>query len=401
MASGGFPEPRTWSHRIRRVLARPRRRLRHHPRQPVPRLRPARRGQGRLAAADDAAPPDHRRPRPRPVATPRVRSSRLTLRRWYQFLGMQKRVARQLPRLVTVSTIVQARHHRADGRDRRQARRRRPSASTTNASAACRTSRRCKGRLMTTASADVPLKGLMPLLEAVAKVKTERDVTLTLVGKPRSGSKVAPRVDRARPAGHRAVQHRHQRRPHGRAVQRGRSRRRAVAVRRVLVAGGRGDGVSTALVATTGGALPEVVGTDGTTGILVPPNDPGALAAAIIRVLDDKKLRESLERNGRKRVETMFTWKACAEGTVREYEEVLTCSPLTTTGSALSPATTCSTWAAAPAVTPTRRRAAARRSSRSTPTTSRSRPPPACCSRCEEAATSRRRLSAPPPSATR
>ena len=34
-----------------------------------------------------------------------------------------------------------------------------------------------------------------------------------------------------------------------------------------------------ALVATTGGALPEVVGTDGETGLLVPPDDPGALAA--------------------------------------------------------------------------------------------------------------------------
>ena len=33
------------------------------------------------------------------------------------------------------------------------------------------------------------------------------------------------------------------------------------------------------LVATTGGALPEVVGTDGETGLLVPPDDPGALAA--------------------------------------------------------------------------------------------------------------------------
>ena len=33
-----------------------------------------------------------------------------------------------------------------------------------------------------------------------------------------------------------------------------------------------------AVVATTGGALPEVVGTDGETGLLVPPDDPGALA---------------------------------------------------------------------------------------------------------------------------
>ena len=45
------------------------------------------------------------------------------------------------------------------------------------------------------------------------------------------------------------------------------------------------------LVATTGGALPEVVGTDGETGLLVPPDDPGALAAAIGRLLDDAELR--------------------------------------------------------------------------------------------------------------
>ena len=41
------------------------------------------------------------------------------------------------------------------------------------------------------------------------------------------------------------------------------------------------------VVATTGGALPEVVGSDGETGLLVPPDDPGALAAAIGRLLDD------------------------------------------------------------------------------------------------------------------
>ena len=44
-------------------------------------------------------------------------------------------------------------------------------------------------------------------------------------------------------------------------------------------------------MATTGGALPEVVGTDGETGLLVPPDDPGALAQAIGRLLDDDELR--------------------------------------------------------------------------------------------------------------
>src|SRR5205814_4638641 len=46
---------------------------------------------------------------------------------------------------------------------------------------------RVPGRLITTASADVALKGLSYLLEAMAKLRTERDVTLTIIGKPRAG----------------------------------------------------------------------------------------------------------------------------------------------------------------------------------------------------------------------
>ncbi|MFM7287706.1 MAG: glycosyltransferase family 4 protein, partial [Cyanobium sp.] len=43
------------------------------------------------------------------------------------------------------------------------------------------------GRLITTASADVALKGLSYLLEAMAKLRTERDVRLTIIGKPKPG----------------------------------------------------------------------------------------------------------------------------------------------------------------------------------------------------------------------
>src|SRR5207344_2058333 len=45
------------------------------------------------------------------------------------------------------------------------------------------------GRLITTASADVALKGLSYLLEAMAKLRTERpEVRLTIIGKPRAGA---------------------------------------------------------------------------------------------------------------------------------------------------------------------------------------------------------------------
>src|SRR5205807_9831936 len=55
---------------------------------------------------------------------------------------------------------------------------------------------RVPGRLMTTASADVPLKGLVPLLEALAKVRTERHAELLVVGKLRDGSLVPATIER-------------------------------------------------------------------------------------------------------------------------------------------------------------------------------------------------------------
>ena len=101
-----------------------------------------------------------------------------------------------------------------------------------------------------------------------------------------------------------------------------------------------------ALVATTGGALPEVVGTDGVTGLLVPPDDPGALAGAIGRLLDDAELRERLGAAGRQRVLGRFTWQVTAAGTAAEYRALLEdrrvadLDRATATGSATAPAAT-------------------------------------------------------------
>ncbi len=85
------------------------------------------------------------------------------------------------------------------------------------------------------------------------------------------------------------------------------------------------------VVASAGGALPEVVGPDGGAALLVPPADPGALAAALGRVLSswgawdgpDTDLGVRMGREGRRRVLDRFTWERCAAGAVEQYRSVL------------------------------------------------------------------------------
>jgi glycosyltransferase involved in cell wall biosynthesis len=247
---------------------------------------------------------------------------RLAIRRWYGFLGMQMEVARRVPRIVTVSEssksdIVAQMGLRPEqlavvpvGVDHRRFR---PLPQVT----------RRPGRIMTTASADVPLKGLVPLLEALAKLRTEREADLVVIGKPRSESRVGVTIERLGLEG--AVQ-----------FVSGVSDERIVelyAEASVAVVPSLYEGFSlpaveamacgVPLVATTGGALPEVVGRDGETGLLVPPGDPGALAASIGRALDDDALAGRLSAAGRRRVLDRFTWRACAVGTVEQYRWVL------------------------------------------------------------------------------
>ncbi|HVA44446.1 MAG TPA: glycosyltransferase family 4 protein [Acidimicrobiales bacterium] len=247
---------------------------------------------------------------------------RMTLRRWYSFLHMQMKVARQVESIVTVSEsskrdVVDQMGVDADrmtvvpvGVDHLRFR---PLPDVA----------KVPGRLMTTASADVPLKGLVPLLEALAKVRTERHVELVIVGKPRPQTRVGETVARL---------------GLGDSVRfvSGVSDDEIVRLynqAEVAVVPSLYEGFSlpaieamacgTPLVATTGGALPEVVGTSGETGLLVPAGDPEALAAALGAALDNSEFRARLGEAGRRRVLERFTWRACAEGTVEAYHDLL------------------------------------------------------------------------------
>jgi glycosyltransferase involved in cell wall biosynthesis len=75
------------------------------------------------------------------------------------------------------------------------------------------------------------------------------------------------------------------------------------------------------VVATPVGGTPEVVA-DGETGLLVPPRDPEALAAALRRLLADPDLRRRMGEAGRRRVAEQFTADRMAERVLELYERV-------------------------------------------------------------------------------
>ncbi|MBX6748258.1 MAG: glycosyltransferase family 4 protein [Micromonosporaceae bacterium] len=247
---------------------------------------------------------------------------RVSLRRWYGFTTMQRRVARRLRHVITVSeaSAAQVTAHLGVPRQRQTVV---PVGTDTDLFSPDASVPRVPGRVVTTASADVPLKGLAVLVEAIAKLRTERPVELVVIGTARSGGAAADLVDRygladavrftGRVSDAELVDH---------------LRRAQVAVVPSLFEGFSLPAVeamacATPLVATTGGALPEVVGPDGHAALLVPPGDAQALAAALGRILDDPDLGARLGAAGRARVVTRFTWRAAADRTAEVYRRAI------------------------------------------------------------------------------
>ncbi|MGW3421470.1 glycosyltransferase [Streptomyces phaeochromogenes] len=251
------------------------------------------------------------------------RRRRMSVRRWYAFTRMQKRVARRLPSVLTVSgtsrqEIVDHLGVRDDrihvvhiGAD-------------TDLFSPDPSVPQVPGRIVTTSSADVPLKGLVFLVEALAKVRTEHPAAhLVVVGKRAEDGPVAQLIERYGLEG--SVE-----------FVKGISDAELVdLVRSAEVAcvpslyegfslpAAEAMATGTPLVATTGGAIPEVTGPDGETCLAVRPGDAGALAAGLSRLLGDPRLRERLGSAGRSRVLERFTWAKAAEGTVARYREAI------------------------------------------------------------------------------
>ncbi|EFL41591.1 glycosyl transferase, partial [Streptomyces griseoflavus Tu4000] len=240
---------------------------------------------------------------------------RYSVRRWYAFTRMQKRVARRLPSVLTVSGS--SRQEIVDDLGVRQDRIHVVHiGADTGLFAPDPSVAVVPGRIVTTSSADVPLKGLVFLVEALAKVRAEQPgAHLVVVGKRPTEGPVAQAMERYGLEG--AVE-----------FVKGISDAELVdLVRSAQVAcvpslyegfslpAAEAMATGTPLVATTGGAIPEVAGRDGETCLAVPPGDAGALAAALTRLLGDPELRARLGAAGRERVLRHFTWARAAEGT--------------------------------------------------------------------------------------
>ena len=246
---------------------------------------------------------------------------RRAISRWYSFVNMQGKVASKMPRVVVVSENSIADIH-TDMKVSLDRMKLVPVGVDPDLFTPLPHISRKPGHLITTASADVALKGLSYLLEALAKIRTERDVHLTIIGRPREGAN----ADLIRKLGLTdCITH-----------VSGVSDERIVelyAESELAVVPSLYEGFSLpaieamstgiCLVATTGGALPEVTGADNDTVLSCPAGDAEALAASIRRGLDNAELRNRIGAAGRTRVVERWSWKHCAQLTVDQYREVL------------------------------------------------------------------------------
>ena len=239
--------------------------------------------------------------------------------RWFSFIGMQKRVSRSLSRIITVSKCARddiSRDFKVSADKFRIV----PNGINTEKFYTIPEIPKDSNRLIVTNSADMPLKGLYYLLQAIAEVARSRSVNLTVIGSPKKNGGIVKLIGKlgignlitftGRIGDDQFV------REYAKAT--------AAVVPSVYEGFGLPAGEAMAcavpVISTTGGALPEVVGD---AGILVPPADYQALAQAIRYLLDHPELANHLGHAGYQRVQKHFTWRRAAQKTVDAYRETL------------------------------------------------------------------------------
>ncbi|MCK5881784.1 MAG: glycosyltransferase family 4 protein, partial [Sinobacterium sp.] len=245
---------------------------------------------------------------------------RLLIRRWHSFLTMQRNVVKKLDNIQTVSSRSKIDISEAFG------------ISDENISLiynGINTDEFCPRpdikrnplRLMATASADAPLKGLRYLLEAYAQLlKNNPELELLVVGKPK------PAGDTEKLLKHLNIQEKV-------VFVSGISTEQMVdyyATASIAVVpsvyegfglpAGEAMACEVPVVSTDGGALPEVVGD---AGIIVPVKSSQALAVAIQTLLDNPDKRLELGKAGRERILENFCWQKCAQSFVAYYRKVI------------------------------------------------------------------------------
>jgi glycosyltransferase involved in cell wall biosynthesis len=319
MWTAGFPEPRTFSLRVARLLAG---RVADfdvvHDNQSL--------GAGLLKISATGLPVvatvHHPITRDRVLDLAAARWWRKPLvHRWYGFLKMQQRVSRQIPELLTVSSSS-AVDIAADFGVTADQLHVVPLGVNTAVFKPSSQPRR-PGRIIAIASADIPLKGIATLLHAVARLRTRHDLELALVAKVEPngpthkliaelGISDIVRISSGLPEHELAS---------------------LFASAEVACIPSLYEGFSlpaveamasgTPVVASRVGALPEVLGTDGSCALLVKPADIGELTSALGDLLDSADKRRSLGEAGRRRALDVFSWESVAAQTVRVYERAI------------------------------------------------------------------------------
>lgn len=239
--------------------------------------------------------------------------------RWYSFIGMQKKVARNLSRIITVSKCsmndisrdFKIPPHRFNVI---------PNGIDTDLFYPIPEIKREKNRIIVTSSSETPLKGLNYLLEAVAEISSARKIKLVVVGTLKENGEIQKLIIRL------GIKEcvTFTGRIENDVFVRQYAKASLAIVPSVYEGFGFPAGEAMAcglpVIATTGGALPEVLGD---AGILVPPANAKALANAILTLIDDSDRAKRMGVNGYNRIRNHFTWKRAAEMTVDAYREAI------------------------------------------------------------------------------